>query len=211
MGDVLREALEPNGLLIVDLVPELKHVLANSTGARAAPQEAQRRFQLVFGGSSVCSRAPSIRLRSSSTTAMARCGNTRPARRLLTSNELQHLLLIARIGTTRSMPPTRDTQARRDRQTGAAVQDIVLTPLGRDDLGQLLADTLHCPPKRATPLAELIHEKTTGNRFLRFNSFLRWPTRACFHSITARGVGSGTCSAFTPRLYGNVVELMSGS
>ena len=38
-------------------------------------------------------------------------------------------------------------------------------PLGRDDLGQLLADSLHCEPERAAPLAELIHEKTTGNPF----------------------------------------------
>ena len=51
------------------------------------------------------------------------------------------------------------------RQAGAVVQDIVLTPLGRDDLGQLLADSLHCEPERAAPLAELIHEKTTGNPF----------------------------------------------
>ena len=51
------------------------------------------------------------------------------------------------------------------RQAGAVVQDIVLTPLGRDDLGQLLADSLHCEPERSTPLAELIHEKTSGNPF----------------------------------------------
>ena len=30
---------------------------------------------------------------------------------------------------------------------------------------QLLADSLHCEPERAAPLAELIHEKTTGNPF----------------------------------------------
>ncbi len=51
------------------------------------------------------------------------------------------------------------------RQAGAAVEDIVLTPLGRDDLGKLLAESLHCATERATPLANLIHEKTTGNPF----------------------------------------------
>ena len=45
------------------------------------------------------------------------------------------------------------------------MQDIVLTPLGRDDLRQLLADSLHCELERAAPLADLIHEKTTGNPF----------------------------------------------
>ena len=47
--DALREALEPNGLLIVDLVPELKHVIGEQPPVpELPPSEAQRRFQLVF-------------------------------------------------------------------------------------------------------------------------------------------------------------------
>ena len=37
--------------------------------------------------------------------------------------------------------------------------------LTREDLGQLIADSLHCEPERATPLAQLVHEKTAGNPF----------------------------------------------
>jgi predicted ATPase len=51
------------------------------------------------------------------------------------------------------------------RQAGATLRDIVLTPLGSQDLGQLLADSLHCEPERVVPLVQLIHEKTTGNPF----------------------------------------------
>jgi len=47
--DALREALDPNGLLIVDLVPELKHVIGEQPPVpELPPSEAQRRFQLVF-------------------------------------------------------------------------------------------------------------------------------------------------------------------
>ena len=47
--DALREALEPNGLLMVDLVPELKHVIGEQPPVpELPPSEAQRRFQLVF-------------------------------------------------------------------------------------------------------------------------------------------------------------------
>ena len=47
--DALREALEPNGLLIVDLVPELKHVIGEQPPVpELPPSEAQRRFHLVF-------------------------------------------------------------------------------------------------------------------------------------------------------------------
>ena len=45
------------------------------------------------------------------------------------------------------------------------MEDIVLTPLGQDDLRQLLVDSLRCESERADPLAGLIHEKTTGNPF----------------------------------------------
>ena len=41
----------------------------------------------------------------------------------------------------------------------------MLTPLGLDDIGRLVTDALHCEPERARPLAQLVHEKTSGNPF----------------------------------------------
>src|ERR1700722_14096950 len=47
--EALREALDPNGLLIVDLVPELKHIIGDQPPVpELPPQDAQGRFQLVF-------------------------------------------------------------------------------------------------------------------------------------------------------------------
>src|SRR6267142_2088269 len=47
--DHLRQALDPNGLLIVDLVPELKLIIgAQPPVPDLPPQDAQNRFQLVF-------------------------------------------------------------------------------------------------------------------------------------------------------------------
>ena len=45
------------------------------------------------------------------------------------------------------------------------MQQIILAPLARDDLGQLMADALHCAPEPASDLAQLVHEKTAGNPF----------------------------------------------
>jgi predicted ATPase len=45
------------------------------------------------------------------------------------------------------------------------VHEIILAPLAREDLGQLIGDALHCEPEHVTALAELIHEKTAGNPF----------------------------------------------
>jgi serine/threonine protein kinase len=47
--DALQKALGPNGLLIVELVPELKLIIGEQPPVPALPpQDAQRRFQLVF-------------------------------------------------------------------------------------------------------------------------------------------------------------------
>src|SRR6202000_2230186 len=47
--DALREALAPNGQLMVDLVPELKLIIGEQPAVPdLPPQDAQRRFQLVF-------------------------------------------------------------------------------------------------------------------------------------------------------------------
>src|SRR6202043_3680026 len=47
--EALREALDPNGQLMVDLVPELKLIIGEQPAVPdLEPQDAQRRFQLVF-------------------------------------------------------------------------------------------------------------------------------------------------------------------
>ena len=45
------------------------------------------------------------------------------------------------------------------------MQEIVLSPLGLDDVGRLVADALHCEEDSGHPLAQLVHEKTGGNPF----------------------------------------------
>jgi predicted ATPase len=57
------------------------------------------------------------------------------------------------------------------RKAGARVQRIVLPPLAFDDLGQLVADALHCEPARARLLAQLVQEKTGGIPFFAIQFF----------------------------------------
>jgi hypothetical protein len=47
---------------------------------------------------------------------------------------------------------------------GGKVAEITLGPLGREHLGQLVADALRCESELALPLAQLVHEKTGGLR-----------------------------------------------
>ncbi len=166
--DALREALDPNGMLIVDLVPELKHVLGEQPPVpQLPPSEAQRRFQLVFR------RFIGVFARPEHPLALflddlqwLDAATLDLIEDLLTRDDLRHLLLIGayrdnEVSATHAL--VRKLNA--IRQAGAAVEDIVLTPLAEDDLRQLLVDCLHCEAERAAPLAKLIHEKTSGNPF----------------------------------------------
>jgi len=51
------------------------------------------------------------------------------------------------------------------REAGAKSQEIVLAPLGLDDVERLVADALHSRPDSAGPLALSVYEKTGGNPF----------------------------------------------
>ncbi len=166
--DALQEALEPNGLLIINLVPELKHVIGEQPPVpELPPSEAQRRFQLVFR------RFIGVFARPEHPLALflddlqwLDAATLDLLEDLLIQTDLHHLMLIGAYRDNEvnaTHPLVRKLDA--IRQSGAAVQDIVLTPLRRDDLLQLLVDSLRCETERVDPLATLIHEKTTGNPF----------------------------------------------
>ncbi len=85
---------------------------------------------------------------------------------LLVQEDLAHLLVVGAYRDNEvdpAHPLTRKLSA--IRQAGGTVEEIRLTPLGSGDLTHLIADTLHCEPQRAAPLAQLIHGKTAGNPF----------------------------------------------
>ena len=85
---------------------------------------------------------------------------------LVTHPEVRYLLLVGAYRDNEvgpAHPLIRTLEAIRD--AGARVEEIVLTPLGLDDIGRLVTDALHCEPEHARPLAHLVHEKTSGNPF----------------------------------------------
>src|SRR5262249_9024771 len=85
---------------------------------------------------------------------------------ILVQPEPQHLLLVGAYRDNEvdaGHPLTRTLSAIRD--SGAVVQQIVLEALDPEDLAQWFADALHAEPRRAAPLAQLVHEKTGGNPF----------------------------------------------
>jgi PAS domain S-box-containing protein len=165
--DALRAALHPNGQLIVDLVPELELIIGEQPPvSELPPQDAQSRFQLVFRRFiSVFTREHPLALFLDDLQWLD-AATLDLMEDLLTRPDVQRLMLIGAYRDNEvdpGHPLLRKLQA--IRQTGTIVHNIVLAPLTRGDLELLIADALHCELDRATPLAQLIHDKTAGNPF----------------------------------------------
>ena len=166
--DSLSGALGPNGQLIVNLVPELELVIGEQPPVPdLPPQDAQNRFQMTFR------RFLGVFARKEHPLALflddlqwLDTATLDLLEHLVTYPEVQHLLLVGayrdnEVGPAHPLRRTLETIRKAD----ARVHEIVLAPLGRDDVGRLIADALHCEVERAAPLAQLVHDKTGGNPF----------------------------------------------
>jgi predicted ATPase len=212
--DSLSEALGPNGQLIVNLVPELELVIGKQPPvADLPPQDAQNRFQLVFR------RFLGVFARKEHPLALflddlqwLDAATLELLEHLVTHPEVRHLLLVGAYRDNEvspSHPLVRTLDA--IRKAGARVQEIVLAPLGLDDVGQLVADALHCEPEDVRPLAQLVQEKTGGNPFfaIQFFTALAEEGLLAFDPITRAwqwGMDRIRAKSHTD----NVVDLMAG-
>src|SRR5439155_12108362 len=157
--DALREALGPNGQLIVNLVPELELVIGTQPSVPdLSPRDAQNRFQMVFrrflGVFARKEHPLALFLDDLQWLDTATLDLLEP---LVTHAEVRRLLLVGayrenEVGPAHPFPRTLEAI----RKAGAPVEEIVLAPLGLDDVGRFVADALHCEPERALPLAQLV-------------------------------------------------------
>jgi PAS domain S-box-containing protein len=164
----LRDALEENGQLIVDVVPELKLVIGDQPAVAEVPaHDAQRRFQLVFR------RFIGVFARPEHPLALflddlqwLDVATLDLLEDLLTRSNLRNLMLIGAYRDNEVSPAhplMRKLEA--IKAAGGKTKKITLGPLAQEHLEQLLADTLRCEPERSAPLAQLVQEKTGGNPF----------------------------------------------
>jgi hypothetical protein len=198
----LREALEPNGRLMVDLVPALTLLIGDQPPVpELAPQDAQRRFQLVFR------RFLGVFARPDHPLALflddlqwLDAGTLAVLEDLLTQRDVQSLLLIGafRDNEVDAAHPLRRTLGA-IRAAGARVQEISLVPLARHDWDS--SWRMRCAAhRRASPRwRSWCTTRRPAIRFSPCSSLPRSRKRVCSPSIMARGAGCGTWIAFTPR------------
>ena len=208
-------ALGPHGQLIVDLVPELKLIVGEQQPVPdLPPQEAQRRFQVVF------LRLIQVFARPEHPLALLiddlqwlDIATLDLLEHLLAQPDLRHVLVIGAYRDTEvdAAHPLR-TKLNAIRRSGTAVHEIALAPLTREDLTQLVADSLHSTPEHIAALGRLVYDKTAGNALFatQFLTALGEEELLTFDQAQARW--SWDVDAIHARSYTeNVADLMSHS
>src|SRR5215475_10530502 len=166
--DALQQTLGPNAALIVGLVPEVEFIIGEPPPIpELPPQDAQRRFQMVFRQFiGVFARPEHPLALFLDDLQWLDAATLDLLEDVLSRSDLRNLLLIGAYRDNEvdaAHPLMRKLEA--IRSAGGNVKEITLGPLAWEQLGQLLADTLRCEPERSAPLARLVQEKTGGNPF----------------------------------------------
>jgi PAS domain S-box-containing protein len=212
--EALRGALGPNGQLMVNLVPELELILGEQPPVETLePQQAQARFQLAFR------RFLGVFARPEHPLALflddlqwLDAATLDLIEELLTQGDVQHLLLIGayrdnEVDAVHPLP----RKLTAIRAAGVPVQEITLSPLTPEDLGQLVADALRCEPERARPLAQLVRRKTAGNPFFAIQFLLALAEEGLVSFDHAAARWSWDLTRIHAKGYtGSVVDLMAG-
>jgi PAS domain S-box-containing protein len=170
----LQDGVGPNGQLIINLIPELEFIIGKQPPVPdLPPADARNRFQLVFR------RFLSTFARPEHPLALflddlqwLDAATLDLLEHLITHPDIRYLMLVGayrdnEVSSSHPLMQTLDAI----RKAGARIQEIVLAPLGIDDVGRLVADTLHCEADSSHPLAKLLQEKTGGNPFFAIQFF----------------------------------------
>jgi predicted ATPase/signal transduction histidine kinase len=155
-----------NGQILLDLIPELEMIIGKQLPApELSSGAAQQRFSLVI--------QRFVRLFATAAHPLVIFLDDLQWADLASLNLLQllmqdveYLLIIGayRDNEVSATHPSILT-LKEIEQTGPTVNTITLEPLSRENLNQLVADTLHCDLCLAEPLTELVYLKTKGNPF----------------------------------------------
>ena len=166
--DAIRDAVGLNGQLVINLMPELELIIGKQAPVpELPPQEEQNRFQAVFRAFlGVFARKEHPLALFLDDLQWLDAATLQLLEYLVTHSDVRYFLLIGAYRDN-EVSPSHPLMLKLDsiRKAKTTVRDIALAPLSLDDVGQLIADSLHQERMRTEPLARLVYEKTAGNPF----------------------------------------------
>lgn len=170
----IQDALSPNGALVLALVPELELIIGPQPAvAELPPAEARNRLHLVLTafmrvlageGHPVVLFLDDLQWSDTPTLELLR--------RLVSSHELTHLLLIGAYRSNEVGPGHPLRMLLDDLQQQRNIRQLAVGPLSQEPVAQLVADTLSQPRGEARPLSDMLFAKAQGNPFFT-NELLR--------------------------------------
>lgn len=165
----LRLTLGTSAALMVNLVPELEHVIGKQAPvSELPPAESQARFhRLLCGFLGVFAKATHPLVLFLDDLQWLDSATLQFLRQVLTDGELAHLLLIGAYRDNEIGPAHPLTAMLDDIRLAAQTrfEELSLPPLQHADLQQLVGDALHCMPGPAGELAEVLQRRSEGNPF----------------------------------------------
>ncbi|AFY44031.1 ATP-binding sensor histidine kinase [Nostoc sp. PCC 7107] len=160
------EVLGDNGKILIDVIPELERIIGNQPPAtELSGTAAENRFNLLlqkFVQVFTNQEHPLVIFLDD--LQWADSASLKLLQLLMQDTEY---LLILGAYRDNEVSPTHPFILIVDelKKTGAVVNKIILQPLSKINLNQLVADSLNCESLLAQPLTTLIYQKTQGNPF----------------------------------------------
>jgi predicted ATPase/signal transduction histidine kinase len=162
------QALGDNGQVIIEVIPELETIIGQQPPAtELSGTAAQNRFNLVFQNFIrvfTAKEHPLVMFLDD--LQWADSASLQLMQLLMSESKTNYLLVIGayrdnEVFAAHPLMLTLNAVVK----TGATVNTIILEPLSSKSLNNLIADTLNCTPDLATPLTDLVAQKTQGNPF----------------------------------------------
>ncbi|WP_293147295.1 MULTISPECIES: ATP-binding sensor histidine kinase [unclassified Microcoleus] len=162
------QALGDNGQVIIEVIPELETIIGQQPPAtELSGTAAQNRFNLVFQNFIrvfTAKEHPLVMFLDD--LQWADSASLQLMQLLMSESKTNYLLVIGayrdnEVFAAHPLMLTLNAVVK----TGATVNTITLEPLSSKSLNNLIADTLNCTPDLATPLTDLVAQKTQGNPF----------------------------------------------
>jgi protein kinase len=164
----IMSAVGENGQIIIDEVPELARIIGPQPPVpELTGIAAQNRFNLLirkFMATFAAETHPLVIFLDDM--QWADLASLELLRLLMEEGNAGFMLFVGAFRENEVGPahPLRVTLGQIEKN-GSAVSTISLAPLAERDVNALIADTLGCPPERASPLSSLVYQKTRGNPF----------------------------------------------
>jgi predicted ATPase/signal transduction histidine kinase len=162
------EAVGPNGQVIVEVVPDIKHIIGEQPPvAKLTPQPSENRFNFVFSsfikvflskGHPLVIFLDDLQWVDDSTLKLLQF--------ILNDSNLKNLMLIGAFRDKEVSPlHTLHSFLEDIKKSGVTLQTIEIKPLSLEAILALIKDSLHSSERDALKLAHIVFPKTRGNPF----------------------------------------------